>query len=109
MEGPVPTYEYQCRSCEHRLEKVQGFNDEPLEECPECGGQLRRVIHPVGIIFKGSGWYCTDSRKSSVLPSESSSKESIAKEGTTKESTATEVSSTSTSGEKQALASSKDS
>ena len=61
----MPLYEYQCRPNEHRFEVRHGINDEPVRVCPECGGEVRRVIHPVGIVFKGSGFYATDSRSSS--------------------------------------------
>lgn len=59
----MPTYEYACTSCGHHLEVVQSFTDEPLTECERCGGELRRVFHPVGVLFKGSGFYSTDSRR----------------------------------------------
>jgi putative FmdB family regulatory protein len=65
-EGPVPTYEYACTTCEERLEAVQKFSDDPLTVCPECGGRLRKLFSPVGIVFKGSGFYRTDSRSSGV-------------------------------------------
>ena len=58
----MPTYEYACTSCGHRLEAVQSFSDDPLTECPECGRELRKVYAPVGIVLKGSGFYKTDSR-----------------------------------------------
>ena len=58
----MPTYEYACTACGHRLEAVQTFSDDPLTECPECGGQLRKVYGSVGIVLKGSGFYKTDSR-----------------------------------------------
>jgi putative FmdB family regulatory protein len=58
----VPTYEYACTACGHRLEAVQSFSDEPLAECPECEGALRKVYGAVGIVLKGSGFYKTDSR-----------------------------------------------
>jgi len=58
----MPTYEYRCLSCDHHIEVVQSFSDEPLRECPKCGGPLRRVFHPVGIVLKGSGFYSTDNR-----------------------------------------------
>jgi putative FmdB family regulatory protein len=58
----VPTYEYACTACGHRLEAVQSFTDDPLTECPECGAALRKVYSPVGIVLKGSGFYKTDSR-----------------------------------------------
>ena len=58
----MPTYEYACKACGERLEVVQKFSDDPLHECPACGGQLRKVFQAVGIAFKGSGFYKTDSR-----------------------------------------------
>jgi putative FmdB family regulatory protein len=58
----VPTYEYACAECGERLEAVQKFSDDPLTECPACSGRLRKVFSPVGIVFKGSGFYRTDSR-----------------------------------------------
>lgn len=56
----MPTYEYACSSCSHHIEVVQAFSDAPLELCSACGGRLRRVFHPAGILFKGSGFYSTD-------------------------------------------------
>jgi putative FmdB family regulatory protein len=56
----MPTYEYVCRACEGRVEAVQKFSDPPLTTCEECGGSLRKVFSPVGIVFKGSGFYVTD-------------------------------------------------
>ena len=56
----MPTYEYACTSCGRHLEIVQSFSDEALEVCEECGGKLRRVFHPVGVLFKGSGFYRND-------------------------------------------------
>ena len=58
----MPTYEYACTACGHRLEAVQKFSDDALTECPECGGALRKVYGAVGIVLKGSGFYKTDSR-----------------------------------------------
>ena len=58
----MPTYEYACTACGHRLEVTQKFTDDPLTECPDCGGELRKVYAPVGIVLKGSGFYKTDSR-----------------------------------------------
>ena len=58
----MPTYSYRCSACEHGFEAFQKFSDAPLTDCPECGGSISRVIHPVGVVFKGSGWYITDSR-----------------------------------------------
>jgi putative FmdB family regulatory protein len=62
----LPTYEYACTACGHRLEAVQKFTDDPLTECPECGAALRKVYGAVGIVLKGSGFYKTDSRAASA-------------------------------------------
>jgi len=62
----VPTYQYTCTECGEPLETVQKFSEEPLTVCPACGGRLRKVFSPVGIVFKGSGFYRTDSRKSAT-------------------------------------------
>jgi putative FmdB family regulatory protein len=62
----VPTYQYACTECGEQLEKVQKFSDDPLTECPACHGRLRKVFSPVGIVFKGSGFYRTDSRSGPV-------------------------------------------
>lgn len=59
----MPIYEYECENL-HRFEKWQSIKDDPLTECPDCGKPVRKIFHPAGIIFKGSGWYITDSRKS---------------------------------------------
>jgi putative FmdB family regulatory protein len=61
----VPTYQYQCTECGEGLEAVQKFSDDALTECPNCGGRLRKVFSAVGVVFKGSGFYRTDSRGSS--------------------------------------------
>jgi putative FmdB family regulatory protein len=58
----VPTYQYACTACDHRFEAVQSFTDASLTECPACSGNLRKVFSSVGIVFKGSGFYRTDSR-----------------------------------------------
>jgi len=60
----MPTYEYECLKCKHRFEKFQSMTDVPLKKCPDCGGELRRLIgRGSGIIFKGPGFYATDYRK----------------------------------------------
>ena len=56
----MPTYEYLCRACSNRFETWQKMTDDPLTTCPECGGTIRRVLFPAGIVFKGSGFYKTD-------------------------------------------------
>jgi len=61
----MPLYEYECESCGVRFERRQHMEDEPVKVCPECGGSVHRLIQPVGIIFKGSGFYVTDNRAKS--------------------------------------------
>jgi putative FmdB family regulatory protein len=68
----MPTYEYACVDCGQHLEVVQSFGDDPLAVCGACGGRLRKVFHPAGILFKGSGFYSTDNRKGSKRAGESS-------------------------------------
>jgi len=73
----VPTYQYACKECGHAFEQVQSFSDDALTECPECEGRLRKVFNAVGVVFKGSGFYRTDSRgKASASEAGSSSSES---------------------------------
>lgn len=62
----MPLFEYQCEKCGVRFERLQRKGNPALQECPECGGTLRRLIQPPGIIFKGSGFYVTDNRRSSA-------------------------------------------
>jgi putative FmdB family regulatory protein len=59
----VPTYQYACTACDHSFEQFQSFSDDALTVCPECQGRLRKVFNAVGVVFKGSGFYRTDSRK----------------------------------------------
>ena len=66
----MPTYEYLCRGCSHRFETWQKMTDDPLTICPECGGVIRRVLFPAGIVFKGSGFYKTDHSGSAPVASE---------------------------------------
>ena len=67
----MPVYEYACTACGERTEARQSFDDPPLEECPHCGGRLRKLYSPVGIVFKGSGFYSTDAKsKSSATKSD---------------------------------------
>ncbi|WP_334142408.1 FmdB family zinc ribbon protein [Rhabdothermincola sp.] len=76
----MPTYEYRCRDCGHELEVVQAFSDDPLTQCPACEGSLRKVFGNVGISFKGSGFYKTDSRSSNGTSSSSSESSSSGSE-----------------------------
>jgi putative FmdB family regulatory protein len=90
----MPIYEYACTACGERTEARQSFTDPPLEECPKCGGKLRKLYSPVGIVFKGSGFYATDSKKGSATSSSSSSGESSgSKKETTKPATESKKSS----------------
>ncbi len=72
----MPTYEYACTVCEKHVEATQSFADAPLETCAECGGKLRRVFHPVGVLFKGSGFYSTDSKSKKKSGDPSTAKKS---------------------------------
>src|SRR5689334_25231973 len=83
-EADVPTYQYACTACGHQLEAVQSFADEPLTECPACEGRLRKLFSSVGVVFKGSGFYRTDSRTGDKK-SEPAAKDSTAKESTSKD------------------------
>lgn len=58
----MPTYEYRCSDCGHQFETYRRIDEEPVSVCEKCGGRLRKVFHPAGIVFKGSGFYATDSR-----------------------------------------------
>ena len=103
----MPTYEYVCLSCQRHVEKVQSFSDEPLRTCEFCGGPLRRVFHPVGVVLKGSGFYSTDNRGSkSKAPSEPK-KETTTESTGSKESSSKESTGTSSESKKPATESSK--
>ena len=82
----MPTYQYACTACGEQLEVVQKFSDDPLTTCPACSGALRKVFSAVGVVFKGSGFYKTDSRTTSKSSSSSGTSES--KSGETKSSDA---------------------
>ena len=62
----MPTYQYACTDCEHAFEQFQSFSDDALTTCPECSGRLRKLFNAVGVVFKGSGFYRTDSRGKST-------------------------------------------
>lgn len=92
----MPTYQYRCTACDHRFEAVQSFSDASLTTCPACSGALRKVFSSVGIVFKGSGFYRTDSRAGSG--STVTGGDSPAKNGAAKESVSTNGSSGNDSG-----------
>src|SRR6478609_5343842 len=91
----MPIYEYECRNCGTRFEKMQPITSDPVKICPNCGEeQVRRVFQPVGVIFKGSGWYITDNRKNNNSSSKQSDKPASAEKTEAKsESTSSESSS----------------
>ena len=97
----MPTYQYACTECDHAFEQVQSFSDASLTECPQCKGRLRKVYNAVGVVFKGSGFYRTDSRSGSSSSSSGSSGTSSSDSGSSSgssSSTSGSSSSTSTSG-----------
>jgi len=69
----MPLYEYQCKKCGHRFERIQRFSDPMVKKCPECGGKVEQVISAPAVQFKGSGWYVTDYAKKSGSGSSSKS------------------------------------
>jgi putative FmdB family regulatory protein len=106
----MPLYEYECKKCGHRFEKIQKFSDRMVKKCPECGGQVEQMISAPAVQFKGSGWYVTDYAKKSTSPgssgdsgskdkkddkakSDGGSKDSSSKDGSSKESSPKESSS----------------
>src|SRR5262245_28468013 len=96
-EERVPTYQYACTACGHQLEAVQSFSDAALTECPVCDGRLRKLFSAVGIVFKGSGFYRTDSRSGSSSNGSNGSNGSTESTTTTKTETKSESTSESTS------------
>jgi putative FmdB family regulatory protein len=95
----VPTYQYACTECGHAFEQFQSFTDDALTVCPECDGRLRKVFNAVGVVFKGSGFYRTDSRSasSSSTPATSSSGTSTSSDSSGSSSTPPSTSGTSES------------
>ena len=106
----MPLYEYECKKCGHRFEKIQKFSDKMVKKCPDCGGTVEQMISAPAVQFKGSGWYVTDYAKKSSSPgssgdssskdkkddkpkSDSGSKDSPPKETSSKESSSKESSS----------------
>jgi len=84
----MPLYEYECKKCHHRFEKIQKFSDPHVKKCPDCGSPVEQVLSAPAVQFKGSGWYVTDYAKKSSASSEPSKKESKAKtEGAAKSET----------------------
>ena len=105
----MPTYQYACTSCEHRFEQVQSFSEDSLTVCPECEGRLRKLFNAVGIVFKGSGFYRTDSRSGNGSVSESGSSGSESSSDGSGSSSSSSDSSASASSETSSGSSSSDS
>ncbi|QCC78123.1 FmdB family zinc ribbon protein [Nocardioides daphniae] len=97
--GDVPTYQYACTECDHAFEQFQSFSDDALTECPQCAGRLRKLFNAVGVVFKGSGFYRTDSRSgsSSSVPASSNSSTSSDSSSSSSSSASTSTSSGTTS------------
>jgi putative FmdB family regulatory protein len=110
----MPLYEYECKKCGHRFEKIQKFSDKMVKKCPECGGQVEQMISAPAVQFKGSGWYVTDyakkpssagsssgdpskDKKDDKPKSDGASKESSSKDSSSKDSSSKESSSTASS------------
>lgn len=77
----MPLYEYQCKKCKHRFEKIQKFSDRLLKKCPECGGPLEKLLSAPAVQFKGSGWYVTDYAKKPPAGAETGAASDSAKDG----------------------------
>jgi len=99
----VPTYSYACTSCDNRFDIVQSFTDDALTECNECSGKLRKLFNSVGIVFKGSGFYRTDSRGGGSTASEPAKSDSSS--GSSSSTSSSDSSSSSTSSAPAAAAS----
>ncbi|THI93038.1 FmdB family transcriptional regulator [Nocardioides sp.] len=89
----MPTYQYLCTDCGHAFERFQSFSEDALTTCPECTGRLRKVFNSVGVVFKGSGFYKTDSRSSSTSASPAETAASAASSPSPASSSSTESSS----------------
>ena len=92
----MPTYQYACTECGHAFEQFQSFTDDALTVCPECDGRLRKVFNAVGVVFKGSGFYRTDSRSAPTSSSPAASSDGSS-DGSSKKSESSKSDSTSTS------------
>ena len=103
----MPTYQYACTECSHAFEQFQSFSDDALSECPRCEGRLRKLFNAVGVVFKGSGFYRTDSRSTSTSGTAGSS-ESGTGSGSTATKTETKPATTSTSSTSSGSSSSSD-
>jgi putative FmdB family regulatory protein len=94
----MPTYEYECTSCGQHIEVFQRITEDPLTTCGACGGALRKVFHPAGIVFKGSGFYATDNRSSPKTESKTEPKKEPKKDAGSTGSSSSSTSSSSDGG-----------
>ncbi len=94
----MPTYQYACTECGHSFEQFQSFNEDALTVCPECDGRLRKLFNAVGVVFKGSGFYRTDSRSGSSSSDTATSSSSSGSSSSSSSSTPATVSSSSSGG-----------
>jgi putative FmdB family regulatory protein len=90
----MPIYEYECQTCGVHFERKQKVTDDPMQDCPECGGKVRKLFFPVGIIFKGSGWYKTDHGSGAIPPAKGDESAPAKSEPTKSEQAKTEASKT---------------
>ncbi|MFW0786864.1 FmdB family zinc ribbon protein [Gordonia sp. CPCC 206044] len=88
----MPTYSYACTECDNKFDIVQSFTDDSLTECPQCSGRLRKLFNSVGIVFKGSGFYRTDSRSGSTASESASSSDSSSSKSESNSSTSSSTS-----------------
>jgi len=104
----VPTYQYACTECGHAFEQFQSFSDDALTVCPECDGRLRKVFNAVGVVFKGSGFYRTDSRSSGSSSSTAASSSGSPSSDSSSSSSSTSSSSAKTESKPAAAGATKD-
>ncbi|KZB87422.1 FmdB family zinc ribbon protein [Amycolatopsis regifaucium] len=94
----MPTYQYACKECDHAFEAVQSFSDASLTVCPQCSGPLRKVFSSVGVVFKGSGFYRTDSRDSKASTTSAPAKSETKSESKTESKSETKSAASSSTG-----------
>ena len=102
----MPTYQYACTECGHAFEQFQSFSDDALTDCPECTGRLRKVYNAVGVVFKGSGFYRTDSRSPATADASASSDSSSSDSSSGSSSGSSESSSSTSSSDSSSASSS---
>jgi putative FmdB family regulatory protein len=105
----MPLYEYECKKCHHRFERIVKFSDPPMKKCPDCGGQVEQMISAPAVQFKGSGWYVTDYAKKSGASASSNGDSATKGESTSKEGSAKQESASREEGAKDSGAKESDS